>query len=362
MSNHIKTSVLGKAGFVCLDRAQSLNALSLTMIRNLTSHLVEWSNDLSINAVIIHSAHAKFFCAGGDVRFFYEAFHTDQKNNNLLRDFFTEEYTLNHLIHFYPKPYVAVMDGIVMGGGMGIAQSGPNSRIRIVTERTKMAMPEVSIGLFPDVGGGHFLSRLDGELGAYLALTGEIVGAEDALFSGLADLFLPSVELENAVHLIESVHDGRYRERIEEFASSFKNEINPDKGLLARHKADIDRHFCGDSVLDIARSLERDNTQFARRTLATMLKRSPLMMCVSLAQLRRAKEMSFADCLRMERTMIRHCFENGEVLEGIRAAIIDKDNRPRWKPASLAEVSAEMINRFFDPIWPDYAHPLRDLI
>ncbi len=173
MTDHVLTRVANGTGMITLDRPKALNSLSLAMVRRLTEILLAWRDDAAVDAVVLASSSEKALCAGGDIRFFYEAGHaTPTGGSALLEDFFTEEYALNHLIHFYPKPYIALMDGVVMGGGMGIAQGGPETGLRIVTERTKMAMPEVNIGLFPDVGGSHFLSHAPGQLGNYLGLTG----------------------------------------------------------------------------------------------------------------------------------------------------------------------------------------------
>jgi enoyl-CoA hydratase/carnithine racemase len=277
----------------------------------------------------------------------------------LLEDFFTEEYALNHLIHFYPKPYVALMDGVVMGGGMGIAQGGPQCRIRIVTDKTKMAMPEVNIGLFPDVGGSYFLSRAPGALGQYLGLTGLTIGAADALYVGLADWFVPQERMGALAELIESTPGAQLRAAIASFAAPFIGQAG--ESVLEAERATIDRHFGAPSVAAIMASLATDAGAFAQKAAAAMGQRSPLMMCVTRELLVRGAALDVADCLRMERTMVRHNFEHGEVLEGVRALVIDKDNAPKWNPATLDQVTPEMIARFFEPVWPAHAHPLRTL-
>lgn len=361
MTEFVRTAITNHIGIITLDRPKALNSLSLDMVRAVTTALLAWRDDANVRAVLIHSSSDKAFCAGGDIRFFHEAGSTTPlRGSALLEDFFTEEYALNHLIHFYPKPYIALMDGIVMGGGMGVAQGGESNRVRIVTERTKMAMPEVNIGLFPDVGGGYFLSRVPGQLGTYLGVTGEIIGAADALYAELADVFVPSAELPALLDMLASTSSD-VRDAVMEFAAPFKAQAEPSSSRLAAQRAMIDRHFTHDRVGAIAASLASDNDEFAQKTLAVMQKRSPLMMCVTLSQLRRGASMSVADCLRMERTMVRRSFENGEVLEGIRSVVIDKDNAPKWQPASIEEVSDSMVERFFEPAWPAHAHPLRDL-
>jgi enoyl-CoA hydratase/carnithine racemase len=362
MTDYVRTSVSNKIGYITLDRPKALNSLSLDMVRAITRTLLAWRDDNALQAVMIRSSSEKAFCAGGDIRFFYEAGrHTPQGGSALLEDFFTEEYALNHLIHHYPKPYISLMDGIVMGGGMGVAQGSPLNRMRIVTERTKMAMPEVNIGLFPDVGGSYFLTRLPGQLGTYLGVTGEIIGAADALYAELADVFVPASQLSALAEMLASNGAADVREAIRSFAAPFKTQADPASSMLAAEHPLIDRHFAHDDVATITASLARDASQFAQATLATMKKRSPLMMCVTLSQLRRGASMSVADCLRMERTMVRRSFEHGEVLEGIRSVVIDKDNAPKWMPPVLEEVTPEMNAHFFAPAWPAHAHPLRDL-
>ena len=362
MTAFVQTSIKNNIGFITLDRPKALNSLSLEMVRMLTSTLLLWRDDRSVNAVVIKSSSERAFCAGGDIRFFYDAGRaTPQGGSALLEDFFSEEYALNHLIHFYPKPYIAIMDGIVMGGGMGVAQGGESNRMRIVTDRTKMAMPEVNIGLFPDVGGGYFLSRVPGQLGTYLGVTGEIIGAADALYAELADVFVPAAQLAALSGVLESSDSTKLPQAIREFAAPFKSFAEPGSSALATERAAIDRHFGHDDVRAVISSLRADESPFARKTLDTMNKRSPLMMCVTLSQLRRGTRMSVADCLRMERTMVRRSFENGEVLEGIRSVVIDKDNAPKWLPARLDDVTEAMVERFFEPAWPAHAHPLRSL-
>lgn len=301
---HIRSTVENGLARLTLDRPDAMNSLSLPMVRTLAEHLAAWQNDAAVQAVVIDSSLPKAFCAGGDIRFFHEvALGGLTGGSALLEDFFTEEYALNHLIHHYPKPYISVLDGIVMGGGMGIAQSSASASIRIVTERTRMAMPEVNIGLFPDVGGGYFLSRLAGELGTYLGLTGEIVGAADALYADLADVFVPRTELPALLAMLNSVKGNQYRQAIEDFAAPFKSQIDPANSLLAKQRALIDRHFAHDDVAAIIASLAADSDPFAQKTLEIMRKRSPLMIHVSLEQIRRSAKLELADCLRLERTM-----------------------------------------------------------
>jgi enoyl-CoA hydratase/carnithine racemase len=358
MTAFVQTRVANRTGIITLDRPKALNSLSLDMVRALTATLLAWREDAAIDAVVIGSTSEKALCAGGDIRFFHEAGRaTPQTGSALLEDFFTEEYALNHLIHFYPKPYIALMDGVVMGGGMGIAQGGPDCGLRIVTERSKIAMPEVNIGLFPDVGGSHFLSHAPGRLGHYLGVTGVTIGAADAIYVGLADVFVPSAQLDALRALIEATPGAQLPAAIRAFAASF----SAGAGELEAQRDAIDRHFGADSVAAVMASLETDASPFAQKTLATMRQRSPLMMSVTREMLVRGASLGVADCLRMERSLVRRTFEHGEVLEGVRALVIDKDNAPRWNPPTLDAVTPEMVEAFFAPVWPAHAHPLRDL-
>jgi len=360
MSEYVHTRLAQRSGIVTLDRPKALNSLSLEMVRALTEALIAWRDDPAVDAVVIGSSSEKALCAGGDIRFFHDAGHaTPMGGSALLEDFFTEEYALNHLIHFYPKPYIALMDGVVMGGGMGVAQGGPECRIRIVTDKIKMAMPEVNIGLFPDVGGSYFLSRAPGHLGYYLGLTGLTIGAADALYAGLADRFVPQAQMAALAALIESTPGAQLREAIARFAAPFDGGAGP--ATLQTERDSIERHFSAPSVAAIMASLEGDDAPFAQKALAAMRQRSPLMMSVTHELLKRGATMDVADCLRMERTLVRHNFAHGEVLEGVRALVIDKDNAPRWNPPGIADVDAGMVERFFEPVWPAHAHPLRHL-
>ena len=361
MTEFVHSSVTAGIGVLTLDRPKALNSLSLDMVRALTASLLAWRDDPTVRCVVIRGSSEKAFCAGGDIRFFFDAGKsTPTGGSALLEDFFTEEYALNHLTHFYPKPYIAFMDGIVMGGGMGVAQGGPGCQLRIVTERTKMAMPEVNIGLFPDVGGSYFLSRCPGQLGTYLGVTGEVILAADALAAGLADLFVPSAELPKLLTMLQASPE-EPRAAIRAFAEQFRGQIAPAEAMLTAERASIDRHFAFDAVPQIVASLAADTGAFAQKTLAMMQKRSPLLMCVTLSQLRRGAGMDIADCLRMERNMVRRNFEHGEILEGVRAVVIDKDNAPAWSPPQLDAVTPDMVARFFEPAWPSWAHPLRSL-
>ena len=359
MTGDVIAEVRGQVGCITLNRPKALNALSLGMVRDLMATLLAWQNDSRVLAVAIRGSNKEgpfgAFCAGGDIRFLHQA---GSQGNPQIEDFFTEEYALNHLIHQYGKPYIAFMDGIVMGGGMGISQGGS---VRVVTERTKMAMPETAIGLFPDVGGGYFLSRCPGYVGEWLALTGETIGAGDAVAFGLADGCMPSGEQAALWEQLGSQHfaDGKTVEQL--VASKF---VAAD----AQHesaRAEIDQYFGAATVGDVVAALEASNSVWAQAAAVTLRKRSPLMLHVVLEQIRRARGISLAADLRMERDMVRHCFYlrpgQSETLEGIRALAVDKDHSPKWQPARIEDVTPAMWQPFFESPWPTYAHPLAGL-
>lgn len=367
MTNYLQHCIVNTIGCITLDRPQALNALSLQMVRDLTTLFRAWRYDDAVTAVLIDSSSTKAFCAGGDIRFFHQVgTQSPSGGSALLEDFFTEEYALNYLTHFFPKPIITLLDGIVMGGGMGLAQNGPQCRIGVVTERTKMAMPEVSIGLFPDVGGSYFLSRAAGQTGTFIGLTGTVIDAADALYCGLADVFVPASELDTLRELVLRSRGDGVAASIHAFAAAYvTNSCTPadnySRSNLAQHRSLIDQHFGFDTVVEIMDSLASDSSAYAQLARSAMLQRSPLMLCVTLEALRRGASLDLADCLRMERTMVRRAFEHGEVLEGIRAAVIDKNHRPAWNPAQLDAVQSARIAHFFETAWPAHAHPLRGL-
>lgn len=361
----VLTEVRGQLGCITLNRAKALNALNLDMVRRLTAILLEWQHNPAVKAVAIRGTNkaGNFggFCAGGDIRFFHQA---ALAGNPELEDFFTEEYALNHLIHHYGKPYIAFMDGIVMGGGMGISQGASH---RLVTANTKMAMPETNIGLFPDVGGGYFLSRCPGRTGEWLALTGDVIDAGTAIELGLADTCVDASRLQEAWDTLaqtELANEGVLDQWLATF--SIAAHANPAGawGL-------IDQYFSLESVTEIVSALETDTSEWAQHTAATLRKRSPLMLHVVLEQVRRARSMTLADDLRMERGLVRRCFHtihlhragtSSETVEGIRALAVDKDHAPQWNPARIEEMTPELVAPFFVSPWPEHAHPLRALV
>ena len=362
----VLAEVQGQVGLITLNRAKALNALSLDMVRSITKVLSAWQHDPRVQAVAMRGMGKEFafgaFCAGGDIRFFHQAALAGDPR---LEDFFTEEYRLNHLIHHYPKPCIVFMDGIVMGGGMGLAQG---AKLRIATERTKMAMPETMIGLFPDVGGGYFLSRCQGALGEYLGLTGQMLNGAEAVFAGLADALCDSSQLNVLWSQLPAVDWTQPVEALKNFTSTFAQATQTAQGATpVWWSSDVNHAFEAADLQSITKLLQATGHTQA---LEALHKRSPLMLAVTLEQIRRARHMNLSDELRMERDMVRHSFHpqhlnrtpsQSDTVEGIRALAVDKDHAPRWSPAHIEEVTPEMVTPFFTSPWPAAAHPLRDL-
>ena len=338
-------------GRITLNRPQALNALSLSMVRALSHTLRQWADNPAVRQVVIRGSHKQgpfgHFCAGGDIRYFHQAARAGDAS---LEDFFTEEYQVNHLIHVYPKPYVALMDGVVMGGGMGLSQG---AACRVVTPSTRMAMPEARIGLFPDVGGGYFLSRCPGHVGEWLAITGQVLHAGDAVAFGLADGCVPTDALPTIWQSPDPLQAAR--EAAQPAATQWHAAVDA-----------IDAVFGLPSLPQALHALAQVEGAWASAAREAIAGHSPLMCHVIWTQIRRARGMPLADVLRMERDMVRHCFHwrgvaASETLEGVRALAVDKDHAPRWQPAAMAEVLAQDVAGFFVSPWPAYAHPLRDL-
>lgn len=359
---------VGQLGLITLNRPKALNALSLAMVRALTHVLLQWQHDADVQAVVVRGSNKTgpfgAFCAGGDIRYFHQA---ALSGDVTLEDFFTEEYNLNHLIHHYPKPYIALMDGIVMGGGMGISQG---AALRVVTERTQMAMPETHIGLFPDVGGGYFLSRCQGHMGEYLALTGHVLRGGESLHVGLADVCVDS-------SVLPALWDGLCQHNWahgDAVVAWLRAQVEATTAhVLAQapawQHAPINTVFGLATVAEMEEAL-RGADDWSVQTLQALHRQSPLMLSVTLEQIRRGRHMTLADDLRMERDLVRHCFQtdhlsrrgvSSETVEGIRALAIDKDHAPQWSPAQIVDVTPEMVQPFFTSPWPAFAHPLRHL-
>ncbi|WP_323118111.1 enoyl-CoA hydratase/isomerase family protein [Burkholderia alba] len=365
----VRAHVANRIGFLELNRPKALNALSGGMIRALHAALDAWRDDPDVLAVVVHSPHPRAFCAGGDVRFFHDAYQRGE--HDAIDAFFIAEYSLNHAIFTYPKPYIALMHGVVMGGGMGISQAARRTGgLRVVTGSTRMAMPETRIGLFPDVGMGWFLARLPGRLGRYLAVTGATLDAADALYAGLADTYLPDAALPallDALHAEPFADGAAVTARVAAEARPHSPAMSQDDTRLAVARASIDRHFAQPDIAAILASLDAEQDgaaleMWVEKTRETMRKQlSPLSMAVSLEVVERARDATMAGCLRRDLDLTRSTFARGDVIEGVRALIVDKDHAPQWRFGTVADVEREAVLAMFDSPWQPDKHPLRDL-
>jgi enoyl-CoA hydratase/carnithine racemase len=367
---HVLTRVVNGIGYIELERPQALNALTTAMVRAMHAALERWRADPGVLAVIVRTRHPRAFCAGGDIRFLYESYRAGEQT--ALDTFFADEYRLNHAIFTFPKPYIALLNGVVMGGGMGISQGAHRTGgLRLVGAATRMAMPETRIGLFPDVGMGWFLARTPGAIGRYLAVTGETLDPASALYAGLADASLDEAAWPDLLDALENerfVSGAEVVERIRRAALPAPEAHRlADASSLAAARAWIDRHF---SLADVPamlasleaaqRTAESAEAGWAEQTVGVLRERSPLSMAVSLEVVSRA-EGTMADCLRRDLDLTRSSFANGDVMEGIRARIIDKDNHPHWRFAHIEDVRREDVEQMFESPWSPEAHPLRDL-
>ncbi|XP_059489615.1 3-hydroxyisobutyryl-CoA hydrolase, mitochondrial [Neocloeon triangulifer] len=336
-TDEVVVQTIGDKGVITLNRPKALNALNLNMIRQITPVLEQWDKDKSL--IIMKGAGEKAFCAGGDVRAVTEAAKTGDR---FAYDFFYGEYQLNALINRLKVPYVALIDGITMGGGVGLSVHG---RFRVATEKTLFAMPETAIGLFPDVGGSYFLSRLPGRLGHYLALTGYRLKGPDVLHAGVATHIVHSeklAELEAAL-IAEKDPAG--------VLNSFNDaDLAGRPFSLAPTLQDIDATFAPESVEEILQKLESNGSEWAKKTAATLNKMSPTSLKITMKQLRLGKQKNLQECLQMEFRLTQRCCAGHDFIEGVRSVLVDRDNNPKWKPATLAEVSDATIDSYFAPL------------
>ena len=328
----------GRAGLITLNRPKALNALTLGMVDAMTARLQAWRHDPEIEIVIVRGAGEKAFCAGGDIRALYDS---GKAGTPYVIDFYAREYRLNTLIKRYPKPYVALVNGIVMGGGVGVSVHGS---VRVCGEKTVFAMPETGIGLFPDVGGTWFLPRCPGEIGMYLALTGARLDVIDAKYAGIATHVVP--EAQHAA-LVDALCSGA--DPLEKVLARHA-VLAQDKAKLEGLRAAIDMHFAGASVGDIIASLEGGKTLFEEQTLKTLRAKSPTSLKVAFRQVREGAKLGFEDCMRLEFRLTNRFMRGRDFYEGVRAVIIDKDNQPKWDPPSLDRVTPSDVDSYFAPL------------
>lgn len=330
----------GHAGFITLNRPEQLNALTPSMIIELWEHLLSWKNDSSIQFVLIQAVPGKAFCAGGDIRKVYQ-----MKSQNIQEgiDFFWHEYRLNYLIKHYPKPYVALIDGINMGGGVGISLHGS---LRIATENCLFAMPETAIGFFPDVGGTYLLSHLPKAIGMYLGLTGARLKSPDLHFLNLIDYVVPSQQLYNVVdNLMRFSHSDEWHSYLRTL-----NKTEPLEYKLASEVGWINQAFESTDVESLMVTLKENKHALAQTAYESMKAASPTSLKVTFEALRRGRQLSFDECLKMEYRLVNHFLNDHDFYEGVRALLVDKDKNPQWKPSRLEEVNEERVNLYFQSV------------
>jgi len=329
----------GRAGRITMNRPKALNALTPPMVRRIWDALLAWRDDAAVELVLIDGAGERGLCAGGDVRALYDS---RERGSGFARAFWSEEYRLNALIGRYPKPYVAIQDGIVMGGGIGL--SG-HARHRIVTERSQLAMPETGIGLIPDVGGTWLLARAPGEAGIYLGLTGEVMRAADAICARFSDAFVPSARVGELIARLVDKGGGAVPAAIAAAAE------DPGPSPLAALRVDIDRVFGGQTVEAVLEALSAAPGAWAQKTATALAQKSPKALKLTLAAIRQARGLgSLEDALNVEYRLTVRLFEDGEFPEGVRALIVDKDRKPKWQPPRLADMGAELAAAYLAPL------------
>jgi enoyl-CoA hydratase len=340
----------GVAGLITLNRPQALNAVSHDMVRALATQLVAWESDGAVTRVIIAAKGGRAFSAGGDLRALYDLGRAGRYDESL--GYFREEYALNTRIKHYRKPYVALIDGIVMGGGVGVSVHGSH---RVAGDKFVFAMPEVGIGFFPDIGATWFLPRLPGELGTYCALTGERLNAADGTAAGVATHRVPSARFPELLEALCGAVS------VDALLAAFAEPAG--EGPVAARRAAIDRLFRGERIEDILAALDAVATAdgtgaaFAAATAALMRTKSPTSLKVTLAQMRRGASLDFVECMRTEFRIVSRVVRGRDLYEGIRAVIVDKDQTPRWQPPTLDAVSAAEVERHFAPVANELALP-----
>ena len=328
---------------ITLTREKVLNALNLNMVREIFKNIGVWDKDNDISGIIIQGAGEKSFCAGGDIVSVYHS--KNELNSSLSNDFFREEYILNLSIANFSKPWISLLNGIAMGGGLGLSVHG---KYRIVNNKTVTAMPETAIGLFPDVGGGYFLSRM-GNLGVYLALTGRVMNGLDSIYAGIGTHFIENENIELIIKKIigKNNYNNEFIDNVlDENAQVLKSNVSS----LSKEVDNIAKHFSKDTLSEIFESLEKDNSEWANNTLEVLSKKSPTSMGVALKQLSLAKNLSLKECLIMEFRICQAMMAKNDFYEGVRANLVDKDRNPKWDPESINGVTEKIVNEHFQSL------------
>ena len=341
MTDEILFSEEQHIGLITLNRPKALNALTLPMIMALQHQLQMWQDDSHIHAVVVRGAGERAFCAGGDVRAIY---HHGRENQQQKMDFFGREYRLNQFIYEFKKPYIALMDGITMGGGVGVSLHGSHS---VASERFVFSMPETGIGFYPDIGASHLLSRCSGHFGVYLGLTGCRLGAADAQALGLVKHVIPAAQFPTVLAtLVETDLSENTHQQVSHVLASFCISLPARVGEIAPHVNACFQHARMESILA---ALDHHADDWHQDTCRILAQKAPLSLKVTLAQLRKAKSMSLAECLQMDYCLTSHFMRDPDFHEGVRALLIDKSNEPHWQPTALDEVSDAMVDEYFYP-------------
>ena len=336
MNDEILFERRGAVGLITLNRPKALNALTHDMCLSMKVQLDAWAGDDTVRTVVIRGTGERAFCAGGDIR---ALFDSGKAGTSYAHDFYRDEYRLNAAIKHFPKPYLALLHGIVMGGGVGVSVHGSH---RVANEGMTFAMPETGIGLFPDVGGSYFLPRLPGEIGMYVALTGERLNAADSVYAGVATHFVPAAQTEALVSALEEGAEPDFVLR------SFTEKTGASP--LSHTREAIDRVFSAESLDGILAALDDEGSEWSSKVAATIRKKSPTSTKVTFRQIRNGARLGFDECMRMEYRMVNRIIAGHDFYEGVRAAIIDKDNSPNWKPARLQDVTADQVDAYFAPL------------
>ncbi|MFL1999055.1 enoyl-CoA hydratase/isomerase family protein [Lysinibacillus irui] len=357
----VVTEAQNGIGWIKLNRPHALNSLNVEMVAAIYKQLKDWKQDSQIALICIYGEGEKGLCAGGDMRTLYDL--KEKGVEAYAEQFFSTEYPMDYEIHRYPKPVVVYMNGIVMGGGVGLSIGASH---RIVTETTKWAMPEMNIGFFPDVGASYFLNQMPGYIGRYLALTANIVKASDVLYAGVADCYLES---KNWPKLRQAMMEKRWsldsaEQEINQLLKQYSLSISPPSSLLSSEQEKIDQHFQFETIEDIVSSLNttaEKGDEWAEKTVNTLLSKSPTSLKVTLHQLQEGKDKQLYECLEMEMNVAMNFMKCHDFYEGVRSVLVDKDRAPKWNPAVLEDVSEERIASFFHYSWNNEQNPLTTL-
>lgn len=346
VDDEIRFTRRGDLMVVTLDRPHALNALTLPMCHALAEGLRAWQGDPAVGAVLIKGEGERAFCAGGDIRWLHGVLTTE--GVEAACRFYAVEYPMNARLHHFTKPRIALLDGIVMGGGVGVSVHGSH---RIVTERTLFAMPETGIGLFPDVGATHFLPRLPGAIGMYLGLTGARLGAADCLYAGIGHAHLPSERLDDLEAALAEADLGDDPHRaVDQVLRGFHQD--PGEPELAGLRARIDACFGGERLDEVVAALREEASGWGLTQIEVLDSKSPTSLAVTFRQLEEGVALDFNDAMRLEYRLVQRFMDGHDFREGVRALIVDKDNQPRWRPATLAEVTPADVDAYFAPL-PD---------